>query len=188
MRKLLVMIVFLTPMFTLSAELPAPQVPNPEAFKGWEPRGYTIDELDFNTLKTKKFVCDKSNLLHPMSKDQSTKKYHVFNWGGYDHAKLRGDSEACLVPQKSNLAFCLKPDTFEYAIMSDTFRDECGNSYRGYWEVQFLTSNESMGTLCSLGRTFYDKPNSPGEIVGGDTYAVERSRFSFFSELFASDR
>lgn len=119
-----------------------------------------------------------------MSVDQSTKKYHKFLVGTYNHAKLKGDSQACATSSITN--YCLRPDTVEYTVMSDIFSDSCGNSYRGFWEVMFMTRHENMGTLGSLGRTLYEKANSqfPGEFETGPTYLVEAKNFLFFTELF----
>lgn len=169
-----------------SADLPTPVIPNPEAFIGWTSKPYDIDEIDFSKLKTKPFSCGEK-LLKPLSSDQSTKKYHKFVIGTYNHAKLRGDSEACATASPTN--YCLRPDLLQYTIMSDTFADSCGNTYRGFWEVLFLSRNENMGTLSSLGRTFYKKASSqfPGEYETGPTYLVESKEFLFFTELFASD-
>lgn len=130
-----------------------------------------------------KFACSDL-LLTPLSKDQSTKKYHRYIVGSYNHAKLRGNSEVCIT--SSATGYCLRADTVEYVIMSDVYADSCGNKYRGFWEVSFLTKDESMGTLCSLGRTFYEKANSdfPGEYEVGPTYKVEATRFLFFTEIF----
>lgn len=181
--KLLFFILAFSSSLCLAVELPTPQVPNKEAFLGWTKKPYVIDELDFKKVQAKKLAC-ADQLLTPLSQDQSTKKYHRYVFGSYDHAKLRGDSEACIT--SSPTGRCLRADTAEYAIMSDIYSDSCGNRYRGFWEVSFLTKNESMGTLCSLGRTFYEKTNSefPGEFEIGPIYKVEASRFLFFTELF----
>ena len=175
--------------FSISAsaiELPTPVVPNAEAFTGWTVQPYDVDPLNFSKLETKTFKC-ADKMLRPLSADQSTKKYHKYVRGSYLNSKLRGDSEACAVASQKN--YCLRADTIEYTIMSDIYSDACGNTYRAFWEVLFLTKNESMGTLCSLGRTFYEKADSefPGEIEIGPTYQVEASRFLFFTELFKTD-
>ena len=185
LRSLTVVLSFVS-LSTFAAELPTPQVPNPEAFRGWTIKPYDIDELDFAKVKTKTFAC-ADTLLIPLSADQSTKKYHKYVVGSYDHSKLKGDSEACVT--SSVTGYCLRGDTVQYTIMSDTFKDSCGNTYRAFWEVLFLTKNESMGTLCSLGRTFYEKADAqfPGETEIGPTYPVEANRFIFVTELFATD-
>jgi hypothetical protein len=183
MQKVLVLALLFLPFFSFGVELPEPNVPNKEALNGWQKKPYPIDELDFSKLTAKPFAC-ADKMLEPMSQDQSTKQYHKFVWSDYDLAKLKGTSEVCRVPQKSNANYCLRADTIEYTVMSDIYKDSCGNSYRGFWEVVFLTEDESMGTLCSLGRTFYEIPNSPGEIEIGPTYKVPAERFLFFSEIF----
>jgi hypothetical protein len=171
---------------SFAADLPTPNIPNIEAFRRWQAKPYDIDGLDFAKLKTKSVACGDT-LLRPLSTDQSTKKYHRFIVGSYNHAKLKGNSEACATSSYTN--FCLRPHTIEYAVMSDTFVDSCGNTYRAFWDVLFFTQHENMGTLCSLGRTFYEKTNSefPGEYETGPTYAVEAKSFLFFTELFATD-
>lgn len=183
MQKVLVFVLLFLPFFALGIELPEPNIPNKEAFRGWVKKPYPIDDLDFSRVTAKPFSC-ADKMLEPMSQDQMTKQYHKFVWSGYDLTKLTAKSEVCRVPQKSNPRICLRADTVEYAIMSDIYRDSCGNTYRGFWEVVFLTEDENMGTLCSLGRTFYEKPNSPGEIEIGPTYKVSKDRFLFFTELF----
>ncbi len=184
--RILILLLLSISTSALAVDLPPPIVPNAEAFGGWTKKPYDIDELDFANLKTKQFSCD-DKLLKPRSIDQSTKKYHKYVVGLYDHTKLRGDAEPCVT--SSVKGYCLRGDTLEYTIMSDTFTDSCGNTYRAFWEVLFLTQNESMGTLCSLGRTFYEKANSefPGEIEIGPTYPVDAKRFLFFTNLFATD-
>jgi hypothetical protein len=184
--RTLVLLSFLISSVALSVELPSREIPNPEALTSWTKHPYIVDSTDFANLKTKLFTC-ADKMLTPMSTDQSTKIYHLYEIASYDNAKLRGDSEACVTA--SPTGHCLKGDTVEYTVMSDTFSDSCGNTYRAFWEVLFLTKNESMGTLCSLGRTFYEKANTefPGEVEVGPTYPVEAKRFLFFTELFPKD-
>lgn len=184
--RILVLLLLLASSNTLATDLPPIHIPDTHAFKSWVKKPYDIDEIDFATIKTKLLACDDKKLI-PLSADQATKKYHRYIVGTYNHAKLRGNSEACATASPTN--YCLRPDTIEYVIMSDTFADSCGNKYRGFWEILFFTRHENMGTLSSLGRTFYEKPNSqfPGEFETGPTYLVEEKSFLFFSELFASD-
>lgn len=171
----------------LAADIPSPYIPNREAFLGWQKKPYNIDEIDFSKLETITFHCGNPS-LEAMSQDQSTKKYHKFVYGGYDTRILTGDSEACL-KSSGNKLYCLQAQTLEYTIMSDIYRDHCGNRYRAFWEVQFFSNDESMGTLCSLGRTFYEKANSefPGEIEIGPTYPIDKSRFLFFTKQLPED-
>lgn len=184
--RLLTSLILLISSATYAADLPTPVVPDASAFNGWTLQPYEVDKIDFAKLRTKPFSCG-DKLLKPLSADQSTKKYHKYIAGTYDHAKLRGDSEACVT--SSSTGYCLRGDMLQYTIMSDIYIDACGNSYRAFWEVLFLTKNENMGTLCSLGRTFYEKANSqfPGEIEIGPTYPVDVKQFLFFTDLFTSD-
>lgn len=169
-------------------------VPDAQAFIGWQPvPDYTTSDLDLSKIQKIPLNCAQDTKLYPTQPQQDVKLYHRFNWGAYDLARLNSDSEACTLGSKYKNAQgqypCLRPDTVYNVIMSDTYRDRCGNFYRAYRELLFLKQNESMGTLFSKGRALYPRPNAAYDMdyyVGG-TYAVDVSEFLFLSPLLAGD-
>lgn len=73
-------------------------------------------------------------------------------------------------------------------VMSDLFMDECGNSYKGFWVVPFLTREETMNTLVSIGRTIIKKPQGfPGEFIPGPTHDLASNEFLFLTFPTAED-
>lgn len=175
----------------LSSQRP---VPDAHAFKGWRPvEGYADTRIDWRSLPRVTPTCDKGAALYPTHPQQSTKVYHVFDWGSYNHFKLTGDSEACTISSRHNnsrgVKLCLRPDTIYYALISDLYRDACGQTYRAYWEVIYLKKNDNMGTLFAKGRTMYENPRSefPGDYVMGPTYPLKTDDFLFFTPLFQAD-
>jgi hypothetical protein len=100
------------------------------------------------------------------------------------------DSRTCKIASKSAKPVCLLTDIFEYAVISDVFEDNCGNIYRGYWNVGFLKQDDNMGMLLSKGRTVYPKANAEyaGETEVGSTYAVDAKDFLFLGAPLAADK
>ena len=127
--------------------------------------------------------------LYPSHPQQSTKTYHVFRVAVYDQAEVEAGSRLCRVRTHQAQPRCLMSDVFEYAVLSDLFRDACGGLYRGVWNVKALKQDDSMGTLFSKGRVMEPKPNSPfeGDMDEGPTYAVDRSDFLFLAPPFPGD-
>lgn len=131
--------------------------------------------------------CNKTNIW-PTHPQQYTKEYQYAAWSHYDHGRLSINSPACMRPNPTN-RFCVMATTANTVFMSDLYNDECGNTYRGYWIVNFLRSDETMGTLFAKGRTVYPKPNSEyeGEFETGDTYSIQESDFLFFADVTSAD-
>lgn len=172
---------------------PTSEIPSPQAFKGFKDKvGYASMPLDLNKLMKVQVKCQTKDLL-PTHQQQTTKQYHIYQSGSFDLSKLPFDSEACTMPSKfkngKGQFYCQQSDILESTVISDTYKDSCGNFYRGFWRVTFLRKNETMGTLFSLGRTLYPKPNSPVEndFEPGDIYPVPTTQFLFFTSLFTAD-
>ena len=130
----------------------------------------------------------KNSKLWPTHPYQTTKEYLWAGFAHYQHHKLPVDSYACLRPNPTN-RFCLMGAIAMAVVMSDTFEDECGNVYRGYWLVSYLKHDENMGTLFSKGRTAYPRPGSPYEydMIEGNTYPLKNSDFLFLGALLPLD-
>lgn len=168
-------------------------VPAAYAVNGWrEVPYYTTWATDLN--KTPKLALNcVSPKLYPTHADQSLKHYHQFNSTSFNNAKLRHDESACLLPSRykngAGNYYCQRSDLLYTAVISDTFRDSCGNFYRGYTRVTYLLKDENMGTLFSLGRTMYPKRNStyPGDVEMGATYETDVADFLFLGPLLAGD-
>lgn len=144
------------------------------------------DVLVPNRIQKLLINCPSQELfsLHPY---QDTKEYLYAVWAGYDHSKLSPKSYACVKTDLRN-KHCLRATSANVMVVSDTFADACGNSYRGYWALTFLQIDENMGTLVSKGRTFYPSSTGTfGEIEFGDTYPTSGEEFLFLGPLLESD-
>lgn len=188
-----IVLLFLT---AASAFAHSPTPPDAHAFKGWQPvAGYVTSTLDLAKLPRLELNCPAdADGLYPTHPQQEVKHYHRFDWGTYDHFKLKGGDEACALGshyKNTNGEYsCLRPDVAYSVIMSDVYRDRCGQLYRAYWQFVYLKANENMGTLFSLGRTLYPNPKSsfPNDFVMGGTYRVSRDQVLFLSPLLSGDR
>jgi hypothetical protein len=168
-------------------------LPNPAAISSWqEISGYRNTSVEVMSMARIPLNCTDSN-LYPTHPQQNTKLYHIFRSARYDQTKLIGADEACALsskyPSASGTKACLRPDYLEYAVISDVYRDSCGNFYRGVWDVAFLKANDNMGVLFSKGRTLYQKPEAGDALdmyVGG-TYAVGVEEFLFLSPILDTD-
>lgn len=168
-------------------------VPNASAIISWQDiPGYQDSTVDPMRVERVKLDCGDRN-LYPTHPQQNTKHYHLFQSARYDHSRLKGTDEACALSSKYTNArgelTCLRPDSLEYAVISDLYRDSCGHIYRGFWDVAFLKANDNMGVLFAKGRTLYPKPNAGGlnDMYIGDTYAVDVGEFLFLSPVFSPD-
>ncbi len=164
-----------------------------EALIKWQEVPYYVStSIDYSAVVQVDLNCNVS-LLMPTHADQTTKFYHQFESTEFNIAKLKYNDEACLLPSKYKNSlgqfYCQRADTFYTAIISDTYRDRCGNNYRAFWRVSYLKQHDNMGTLFSKGRTLYPKPNSQfaGDVQLGGTYVVDKSDFLFLSPLFSAD-
>ncbi len=174
-------------------QVPLIDTPSSYALTKWkDKKGYASMPLDLNTVRKVNLNCE-SKTLYPTHPEQTTKQYHSYVIASYDTYKLNPNDEACTLKSKykngAGKHYCQRSSTVESAVISDLYRDECSNIYRAFWRVTFLTTHDNMGTLFSKGRTMYPKPHSEffGDMVIGDTYAVNESDFLFLSEVFASD-
>lgn len=170
-----------------------PNNPTHPALNPWSPvPDYVSSPVSLNQIQKKPLNCAQSKLF-PTHADQTLKYYHLFDSADFDLAHLKFDDPACLLPSKyKNSAgqyYCQRADIYYTTIISDAYRDRCGNVYRGFWRVSFLKQNENIGTLFAKGRTMYPKPGAefPGDVQLGGTYPVEASEFLFLSELLAGD-
>lgn len=145
---------------------------------------------DLSSIPQTPLACD-SQTIWPAHPYGTTKLYHVYLSARYDHLKLQGNEPGCLTPTKPKKGTpkCIAPDTYKYLILSDTFKDECANYYRGFWEIRFLQSQETMETLFSKGRTLVQRNGSTVEndFVTGPPYSLRAREFIFFSPLFPND-
>ncbi len=143
----------------------------------------------WGTRSVKRFNCKHKKLI-PTHKGMDQKVYHLFEYRAYDNRKIPGTAYECLVKSNGPKKYCLRADTLNRVLMSDLYRDKCGNFYRGVIYRSFLTDNESMGTLFTPGRTAYPKPNSPynNDYRPGDTYEVDKNEFLLFMHLTKKER
>ena len=194
MNRTLISMVFLITFsaFAFDGETGSDNPTHP-ALNPWSPvPDYVSSPVELNQIKRKVLNCAESP-LYPTHADQTLKYYHLFDAAGFNLSRLKFDDPACLLPSRyKNSAgqyYCQRADIFYTAIISDTYRDRCGNVYRGFWRISFLKQNENMGTLFAKGRTMYPKPGAefPGDVQLGGTYPVEVSEFLFLSELLAGD-
>jgi hypothetical protein len=159
--------------------------PDSHLLKGWsESSDIVITRTETpETIRKVSINCPSRN-LSPTHPQQYTKEYHYAVWSHYDHGRLKPDSAACERPNPTN-RFCVKATYANAVFMSDLYNDDCGNTYRGYWLVSYLQSDESMGTLFAKGRTVYPKPDSEweGEMITGDTYVTQESEYLLFSAI-----
>ena len=170
------------------------KAPSPEAFIKWtNVPGYRNSNYDLSRMGNVAIRC-RDSILFPVNPQQTTKKYHLYLRAEYDVKKLQTNSFACKFGSSTKNAkgiqSCFVADGYDVTVISDMFQDNCGNFYRAYWRVEFLTSTESMGTLLSKGRDIYPKPNPeyPQETEDGPTRAVDKSDFLFLTELFPGDQ
>ena len=169
------------------------KIPFSPAFPGWKDKtGYQSTDIDPNQLHPQEVACNSPTLYatHPY---QSSKDYHIFKYGTYNHAKLKGTDRVCTIPGREpnseGKLLCFKGDTYNFTLISDTFMDACGNFYRAFWEVVFLGKDDTMGTLFSKGRTMYPKEGASyaGDMVEGQTYPLEKSDFVLVTNIFPGD-
>lgn len=163
--------------------------PDPQALGPWR----VNEEFVINKpvlpsdILPKPLTCSTKH-LYPTHPFQSTKEYLHAVFSMYDHGILPASSYACLT-RSPNGKFCLRGASAMMVVMSDTYLDDCGNYYRGYWLTTYLKSDESMGTLFSKGRVLYEKPDAefPGEYEVAGTYTVNAIDFFLLGELLPDD-
>lgn len=164
--------------------------PDPKALDPWRLNDdFVINKpLLPSQISEKPLTCETKH-LYPTHPYQSTKEYIHAVFSMYDHGKLSPDSYACLTRNPTG-RYCLRGATAIMVVMSDTYEDDCGNYYRGYWLLTYLKSDENMGTLFSKGRVLYEKPDAeyPGEYYEAGTYVVNRDDFFVLGELLPADQ
>lgn len=172
---------------------PELEAPNPEAFLGWKSDiRFAGETIPLSQLRDKKVVC-KDDRLFPTHPSQTLKRYHQIDVGTYDIFKLEAEDEACLIKGKvknnKGIFPCFNADIAERNILSDTYRDACGNQYRGVVKRVFLRKQDNMGTLFSPGRSMVPdvKSEIAGEFLIAGTYAVELKSFLRITELLPGD-
>ncbi len=163
--------------------------PDPEYMKRWqENREFVINTaLPPFRITEKPFSC-KVRKVYPTHPSQYTKDYLYAVYANYDHGKIPPNSSACMRKNPTG-RFCVRTTSAYMVVMSDTYEDECGNYYRGYWLITYLKSDESMGTLFAKGRAAYEKPDAQfaNEYVEDGTHFLAPREFLLFSELLPGD-
>jgi len=140
-------------------------------------------------------VLCQSKDLWPTHPQQFTKEYLYAVQANFERMRLPPHFASCITPNPTK-KYCLMTQTANVLVMSDTYQDNCGNYYRGYWHVAYRTgggprrSEDHMGTMLSKGRTQYEKANArfKGEYETGYTYPVKAKEFLFLSKLLPSDQ
>lgn len=170
------------------------QFEHPEALGAWtEQTSYLTTTIKIQTLPKANLECE-SKSLKPTHKSQATKLYHDYRYARYDLRKLKGEDFVCTIPARfkndRGIKYCMKAANAYYAVLSDTFEDECGHFYRGVWSVYFYTHTDNIGTLLSKGRTVYPRAGSEleNDFTEGDTYPVDESAFLFLTPLLERDK
>jgi hypothetical protein len=178
---------------TLSYENPwIPQglVPDRESFVQWKNvASLEVGESPWG-LSRRSVDCEDTT-LYPTHPSMSLKKYNFIYIGKYQVTRLDRSSPACRVasPMKSNMK-CIAPDDLYHYLLSDTYRDRCGNFYRGFVRKVFFKKMEKMETLFSPGRSLIKTPGSPipGDYTIQSTRAVLAQDFLFLTSLFENDK
>lgn len=167
-------------------------VPNQGAFKGWERKAQEESSaVDPYSWEKARLACDHPGIF-PTHPQMSLKRYHLMLIAQYDHFRLQGGDEACVIggkkPNGLGIIPCFRPDIFQYVLLSDTYQDACGHQFRGVKEIAFFRRNENMGTLFSPGRGMLPKTGSEFEdYVMAPTYVSRPEDFLFFIKLLPGD-
>lgn len=163
--------------------------PDPEYLGPWqEDSDFVLNNpIPPYRVQEKAFACGVKK-LYPTHPSQMTKEYLHAVYSMYNYAKIPPTSYACLIKNPTN-RFCVRAATAIMVVMSDTYEDDCGNFYRGYWLVTYLKSDESMGTLFAKGRSAFQRPGSEfkNDFIEDGTYFVPVKDFMFFGELLPGD-
>lgn len=165
------------------------EVPESAAFLGWKTKeNWSTETGDVFALKQTSLNCSDKTLV-PTHPQQTTKKYHHFLVGRFNVPKVKADSRVCKIKTQGSNSRCLMADTMEFALISDTYQDLCGNKYRGFWALSFLRQDESMGTLFAKGKSTYSNPKSQfaNDMLDDGTYALQVDDFLFLTSLLPGD-
>ena len=140
-------------------------LPESEKLSDWKgnPNYASNDEAQAPESMEKVEISCHSERLWPTHPQQTTKDYVYAVFASYQDRKY---ADAQVV------------------VMSDFFQDECGNMYKAYWLTSFLSDEETMHTLLSLGRRLVRRPNgSPGDYTFGTTFYVNENEFLFLAKM-----
>lgn len=160
-----------------------------------------IESLDNEaSFEKSELIC--GNSLVPLYDSQREKEYHLEVTAIYNvHGKNRisGVSELCDIAQRvapkchrlngqvkeeclEKHLRCLKPKVFKITVLSDLYRDQCGNEYRGFGVKTYTIPGEEINTLVSRGHSvLVDKFFSKGvrSYKVGETRPVSAKEFLF---------
>lgn len=162
--------------------------PDPAYLSSWQLNpDFVLNGPGPSRIRQRPMNC-ASKVLYPTHPSQATKDYLHAMYASYDHGRLPPESYACLT-RTTTRRHCLRGAIAEAVIMGDTYVDDCGNFYRGYWLTTYLKSDENMGTLFSKGRSAYEKPDAqfPGEFIEDNTYSLTVDQFLILGELLPGD-
>jgi hypothetical protein len=180
--------------FTRLQGLPPGSVPYPDKIKEWRNRLSADDQKVNEEPPATAWIPNACgpDKLYPTHPQQSLKRYHATEVATYDTPKVpagAADTEdVCTIKTNQKDPKCLMSTTYEYAVLSDTLEDKCGNKYRGYIARGFLKNQENMGTLFSPGRTAYPKAGGdPREFEYGQTYPVDTKDLVHVGPLLPGD-
>lgn len=136
-------------------------------------------EKDSQNLVARQDICEGD--LLPLSKDQKKKTYHLDFTATFDRT-IPGDSDLCQVRQRGGQFRCIVAKRFKAKLLSDTYRDSCGNLLRGYAWITYTLPGETMMDSVSPGRTLEVAERFNGAILyrAGEIEAVSPKRFQFF--------
>lgn len=134
---------------------------------------------DIQNLVLRRDICEGS--LYPLTKDQKEKTYHLEFSASFERT-IPGDSELCQVRQRGGQFRCIVAKRFKAKLLSDTYRDRCGNLLRGFAWVTYTLPGETMMDSVSPGRTLEVDQRFNGATLyrAGEIKAVTPKRFEFF--------
>lgn len=159
------------------------------AFLGWRLSSNNTSNLIPSKLARKAILCEDKK-LYPTHPSMILKKYFLVYVGKYQVTQLTRNSLACKLssPDLKNQRCILADDLYHY-IVSDTYRDRCGNLYRGFIKRQFFKSKERIETLFSPGRSVVKTPGSTfsGDYTVANTASVDSVTFEIITDLFPGD-
>lgn len=158
----------------------------------------TIRSIDeFIPKKTlNRLIC--GHHLTPTHPEQDQKKYHYKALTLYNAQRVIFESSLCAVHQPLNRCRtlprsqindcltrtrCLSARSYGVAVVSDVYRDDCGNIYRAYAVNQYITP-ESMHDLVSRGRSIQKVAGTQfREYEAGKIWTVPASSFQAIEVL-----
>lgn len=147
-----------------------------------------------------KKVCGE--ILRPLYKHQGKKEYHIEVTVSFERS-LPGPSEYCHISQmvtpkcrRSRIERgqtledclwlhqkCLSNKVIKVKLLSDLYKDECGNVLRGFSWIDYKVPGEDIMDSVSPGHTLelVEMFSFGGQYEAGETYPVHISSFVFFA-------